>query len=124
LDDDVALVSGCVGVSRGSVTEIITDGTKTMETGREKMIYQWNADLNIVTQQTEESKRVGEVLKGLKLGGASSKGSSDAVDIGNIPSLLTNKHVDTENPVGSGYYKTAYNLKDQPDLFAFNFLHN
>jgi hypothetical protein len=41
-----------------------------METGSEKMIYQWNTDLNIVTQQTEESKRVGEVLKGLKLGGA------------------------------------------------------
>jgi hypothetical protein len=78
--------------------QINTDGTKTMETGSEKMIYQWNADLNIVTQQTEESRRVGEVLKGLKLGGASSKGSSGVVDIGNIPSLLTNKHVDTENP--------------------------
>jgi hypothetical protein len=50
-----------------------------------------DADLNIVTQQTEESKRVGEVLKGLKLGGASSKGSSGGVDIGIIPRLLTNK---------------------------------
>jgi hypothetical protein len=39
------------------------------ETGSEKMIYQWNNDLNIVTQQTEESKRVGEILEGLKLGG-------------------------------------------------------
>jgi hypothetical protein len=37
--------------------QINPDGTKTMETGSEKMIYQWNDDLNIVTQQTEESKR-------------------------------------------------------------------
>jgi hypothetical protein len=34
--------------------QINPDGTKTMETGSEKMIYQWNDDLNIVTQQTEE----------------------------------------------------------------------
>jgi hypothetical protein len=30
--------------------QINPDGTKTMETGGEKMIYQWNDDLNIVTQ--------------------------------------------------------------------------
>jgi hypothetical protein len=30
---------------------------QTMETGGKKMIYQWNDDLNIVTQQTEEPKR-------------------------------------------------------------------
>jgi hypothetical protein len=34
--------------------QINPDGTKTMETGGKKMIYQWNDDLNIVTQQTEE----------------------------------------------------------------------
>jgi hypothetical protein len=39
--------------------QINADGTKTMEMGSEKMIYQWNDDLNIVTQQTEESKRAG-----------------------------------------------------------------
>jgi hypothetical protein len=44
--------------------QINPDGTKTMETGGEKMIYQWNADLNIITKQTEESKRIGEILKG------------------------------------------------------------
>jgi hypothetical protein len=43
-----------------------------MEMGSEKMIYQWNSDLNIITRQTEESKRVGEILKGLKLGCVSS----------------------------------------------------
>jgi hypothetical protein len=32
-----------------------------MEVGGKKMIYQWNDDLNIVTQQTEESKRAGEI---------------------------------------------------------------
>jgi hypothetical protein len=48
--------------------QINPDGTKTMETGSEKMIYQWNDDLNIVTQQTEESKRAGEILENLKLG--------------------------------------------------------
>jgi hypothetical protein len=37
--------------------QINPDGTKTMETGGKKMIYQWNDDLNIVTQQTEESNR-------------------------------------------------------------------
>jgi hypothetical protein len=42
--------------------QINPDGTKTMETGSEKMIYQWNDDLNIVTQQTEESKRALLVL--------------------------------------------------------------
>jgi hypothetical protein len=38
--------------------QINPDGTKTMETGSEKMIYQWNDDLNIVTQQTEEFNQV------------------------------------------------------------------
>jgi hypothetical protein len=42
--------------------QINPDGTKTMEVGGKKMIYQWNDDLNIVTQQTEESKRAGEIL--------------------------------------------------------------
>jgi hypothetical protein len=98
--------------------QINTDGTKTMETGSEKMIYQWNADLNIVTQQTEESKRVGEVLKGLKLGGASSKGSSDAVDIDSIPDTLTSQQIDIGSSIGSGMFKTAYNFKDQPDLLV------
>jgi hypothetical protein len=49
-----------------------------METGGKKMIYQWNDDLNIVTQQTEESKRAGEILENLKLGCVSSKDSSDS----------------------------------------------
>jgi hypothetical protein len=48
--------------------QINPDGTKTMETDGAKMIYQWNDDLNIVTQQTEESKRAGEILGNLKLG--------------------------------------------------------
>jgi hypothetical protein len=30
--------------------QINPDGTKTMEMGGKKMIYQWNDDLNIVTQ--------------------------------------------------------------------------
>jgi hypothetical protein len=34
--------------------QINPDGTKTMETGSKKMIYRWNSDLNIITQQTEE----------------------------------------------------------------------
>jgi hypothetical protein len=42
--------------------------------GGKKMIYQWNDDLNIVTQQTEESKRAGEILENLKLGCVSSLG--------------------------------------------------
>jgi hypothetical protein len=29
--------------------QINPDGTKTMETGGKKMIYQWNDDLNIVS---------------------------------------------------------------------------
>jgi hypothetical protein len=48
---------------------------------REKMLYQWNGDLSVITRQTKESKRAGEILEGLKLGGANSKGSSDADDI-------------------------------------------
>jgi hypothetical protein len=44
--------------------------------GSEKMIYQWNGDLNVITKQTKESKRVGEILEGLKLGGANSKGGN------------------------------------------------
>jgi hypothetical protein len=86
------------------------------------MIYQWNDDLNIVTQQTEESKRAGEILENLKLGCISSKGSSDTyiytdtIDIDNIPDTLTNAQVDLHNAVGSGSFKTAYNLNGQPDL--------
>jgi hypothetical protein len=51
-----------------------------MEMGSEKMIYQWNSDLNIITRQTEESKRVGEILKGLKLGCVSSNFTLSAND--------------------------------------------
>jgi hypothetical protein len=43
--------------------QINPDGTKTMETGGKKMIYQWNDDLNIVTQQTEESKPICALVK-------------------------------------------------------------
>jgi uncharacterized FAD-dependent dehydrogenase len=44
-----------------------------MEAGGEKMIYQWNGDLNVITRQTKEFKRVGEILKGLRLGDANPK---------------------------------------------------
>ncbi|CAB5497277.1 hypothetical protein THERMOT_665, partial [Bathymodiolus thermophilus thioautotrophic gill symbiont] len=92
--------------------QINPDGTKTMVVGGEKMIYQWNADLDIVTQQTEESKRVAEVLSGLKLGGASSKGASG------IPNTLTSKQVNTEHILGEGMYKTAYNFENKPELLV------
>jgi hypothetical protein len=81
---------------------------------------------NIVTQQTEESKRAGEILENLKLGCVNSKGSSDTgtgtdidtdiIDIDNIPDTLTNAHIDFNDAVGVGSFKTAYNLKNQPDL--------
>jgi hypothetical protein len=54
---------------------------------------------------------VGEILEGLKLGGANSKG-------GNIPSTLNSNHVDTETVVGEGVFKTAYNFKGRPDLLV------
>jgi hypothetical protein len=98
--------------------QINADGTKTMETGSEKMIYQWNGDLNIITKQTEESKRVGEVLKGLKLGDANSEGSSDAIDIDSIPDTLYATQVDTRFAIGEGTHKVAYNFKNQPDLLV------
>jgi hypothetical protein len=82
------------------------------------MIYQWNSDLKIITKQTEESKRVGEILQGLKLGDANPEGSSDAIDVDSIPDTLSNKQVDTETAIGSGAFKTAYNFKDQPDLLV------
>jgi hypothetical protein len=41
-----------------------------------------SADLNIITKQTEESKRIGEILKGLKLGDANPEGSSDTIHQG------------------------------------------
>ncbi|VVH51237.1 hypothetical protein BPUTSESOX_627, partial [uncultured Gammaproteobacteria bacterium] len=93
--------------------QINADGTKTMEMGSEKMIYQWNSDLNIITRQTEESKRVGEILKGLKLGCVSSKDSSDD----DIPDTLTSEQIDAK-PIGSGSFKTAYNFKNQPGLLV------
>ncbi|CAB5507190.1 hypothetical protein AZO1586R_2278, partial [Bathymodiolus azoricus thioautotrophic gill symbiont] len=95
--------------------QINPDGTKTMETGGEKMIYQWNGDLNVITRQTKESKRVGEILEGLKLGGANSKGSPDT---DNIPNTLNSDQVDTETVVGQGVFKTAYNFKDRPNLLV------
>jgi hypothetical protein len=64
------------------------------------MIYQWNDDLNIVTQQTEESKRAGEVLENLKLGCVSSKDSSDT-DTDNsltiVHLLALSRHHDRQN---------------------------
>jgi hypothetical protein len=72
------------------------------------MIYQWNGDLNVIIRQTKESKRVGEILEGLKLGGANSKGSSDT---DNIPNTLNSDQVDIETVVGQGVFKTAYNFK-------------
>jgi hypothetical protein len=80
------------------------------------MIYQWNADLNIITKQTEESKRIGEILKGLKLGDANPEGSSDTIDINSIPDTLNATQVDTRVVVGEGASKTAYNFKNRPDL--------
>jgi hypothetical protein len=65
--------------------------------------------------QTKESKRAGEILEGLKLGGANSKGSSDADD---IPSTLSSDQVDITNFVGKGAFKTAYNFKNRPDLLV------
>jgi hypothetical protein len=53
-------------------------------------------DLNVITRQTKESKRVGEILEGLKLGGANSEGSSDTIDVDSIPDTLSNKQVDTK----------------------------
>jgi hypothetical protein len=66
------------------------------------MIYQWNGDLNVITKQTEESKRVGEILEGLKLGGANSKG-------GNIPSTLNSNHirVDLHVAFSAGYFGSS-----------------
>jgi hypothetical protein len=57
---------------------------------------------------------------------ASSKDSSDtdtdtdtdAIDIDIIPDTLTNAHIDLDAVVGSGAFKTAYNLKGQPDLLV------
>jgi hypothetical protein len=42
-----------------------------------------------------ESKRVGEILKGLRLGDANPKGSPDTVDIDSIPDKLYDTQVDT-----------------------------
>jgi hypothetical protein len=91
--------------------QINPDGTKTMETGSEKMIYQWDSDLNIITKQTEESKRVGEILKGLKLSDANPEGNS-------IPDKLHDTQVDIRVVVGEGAFKTAHNFKNRPDLLV------
>jgi hypothetical protein len=39
--------------------QINPDGTKTMETGSEKMIYQWNGDLNL----NNNTNKLGRFLK-------------------------------------------------------------
>jgi hypothetical protein len=43
---------------------------------------------------------------------------TDAIDIDIIPDTLTNAHIDLDAVVGSGAFKTAYNLKGQPDLLV------
>ncbi|MBA5249988.1 MAG: hypothetical protein FE834_10775, partial [Gammaproteobacteria bacterium] len=104
---------------RKGEVQINADGTKTMAVGGEKMIYQWNEDLKLITQQTEESKRVAEVLEGLKLGGASSKGASKGgVDIDSIPDILTNAEVDMSVTIGDGTFKDAYAFKNKPNLLV------
>jgi hypothetical protein len=82
------------------------------------MIYQWNGDLNVITRQTKESKRVGEILKGLRLGDANPKGSPSTVDIDSIPDKLYDTQVDTSVVVGEGAFKTAYNFKNRPNLLV------
>jgi hypothetical protein len=67
---------------------------------------------------TEESKRIGEILKGLKLGDANPEGSSDTIDINSIPDTLNATQVDTRVVVGEGASKTAYNFKNRPDLLV------
>jgi hypothetical protein len=61
---------------------------------------------------------------GVSLGCVSSKDSSDTdidtniIDIDSIPDTLTTEQVDISDAVGSGAFKTAYNLKGQPDLLV------
>ncbi|MBA5249079.1 MAG: hypothetical protein FE834_06040, partial [Gammaproteobacteria bacterium] len=106
---------------RKGEVQINADGTKTMVVGGEKMIYQWNEDLKLITQQTEESKRVAEVLEGLKLGGGQPKDTSKdemGIDIDRIPDTLTSDQVDVHTSIGKGQYKTAYAFKNEPDLLV------
>ncbi|CAB5499794.1 C80 family cysteine peptidase, partial [Bathymodiolus thermophilus thioautotrophic gill symbiont] len=107
--------------------QINPDGTKTMVVGGEKMIYQWNADLDIVTQQTEESKRVAEVLDGLKLGPFNSETSSQDDNIAYIkklPTVLTNAEIDTDVILGSGAFKIAHAFRDNPNLIFLALIEN
>jgi hypothetical protein len=68
------------------------------------IIHRWNYELEKSTWTTQSSKNIGKVLEHLKLG----------LDDETTPDSLTHKDIGV--PIGRGSMKTAYILKDHPDL--------
>jgi hypothetical protein len=80
------------------------DGSKVMSDKDQKIIHRWNYKFEKSTWTTESSKNVGDVLDSLKLG----------LDNKTTPDSLM--HTDIGKSIGHGSTKTAYTLKDHPDL--------
>ncbi|VVH63380.1 hypothetical protein BSPWISOX_1427, partial [uncultured Gammaproteobacteria bacterium] len=84
--------------------QVNEDGSKTMNDKDQKIIHRWNYELEKSTWTTQSSKNIGKVLEHLKLG----------LDDETTPDSLTHKDIGV--PIGRGSMKTAYILKDHPDL--------
>jgi hypothetical protein len=69
-----------------------------------KIVHRWNHEVEKPTWVTQSSANIGDVLDHLKLG----------LDDGTTPDSLTYK--DIGKSIGHGSTKTAYTLKDHPDL--------
>ncbi|CAB5503647.1 hypothetical protein THERMOT_1828, partial [Bathymodiolus thermophilus thioautotrophic gill symbiont] len=79
-------------------------GSKTMSDDNKKIIHSWDYGNNRAAWMTESSANVGEVLANLRLG------LSDTP----IPDSLN--HNDIGKKIGNGCTKTAYALKNHPNL--------
>ncbi|WP_202753113.1 C80 family cysteine peptidase, partial [Bathymodiolus thermophilus thioautotrophic gill symbiont] len=96
-----AIVTGRVGDM-----QINPDGSKTMAKNGQKTIHNWDYEGKQPVWQTIDAKRTGKILKSLKLG------------LGDTPSNIPDSldYNDIGNKEGDGIMKTAYTLKDHPNL--------
>jgi hypothetical protein len=88
--------------------QVNTDGSKTMGSSDQKIVHSWDYGNNRPSWTTESSKNIGEVLDRLKLG------VDNEAPVLDVPNSLT--HEDIGEPIGKGVMKTAYTLKNHPNL--------
>ncbi|MBA5249084.1 MAG: hypothetical protein FE834_06065, partial [Gammaproteobacteria bacterium] len=88
--------------------QVNPNGTKTMQVGKKKIIHSWNFENQKMIRETSGARHTGKILNRIKLG------LDDDLDALNFPRLLSYKDIGTS--VDKGSFKTAYTLKEHPNL--------